>query len=348
MRAGGLLEAPQSGNKWDLDDCASLCAPSGAYPYPTSIQHWQLRDLLHCPDAAGQVYTVSRRSVMRHSLDAAASSRAVELTFEPSCMTVGHGYIAAGGQGSQLDVRRLEGGGRAAAAPPSAAVFRGRCGGSVNNALKIQRDATGRLRLFVCNNDNTIKTLSLATGRVVGVVRAPCAINYCCLSPDGRQLVAVGDNRSVLVYQATPAGWRTLRSLTEARDAGMCCDWAPSGSMFAAAAQDGVTAVWDHRAPAPVAALHTQLAARSVKFSPAPLDLLAVGEHRGRAHLVDARVWGRRQVVRVGEGAEEEPDIAGMAFSPCGRALYVATEAAVVALDVDTAARRSFAAAELC
>lgn len=37
-------------------------------------------------------------------------------------------------------------------------------------------------------------------------------------------------------------------------------------------------------------------ACRNVKFSPAPLDLLAFAEHRSRCHLVDCRMWDRQQV----------------------------------------------------
>jgi hypothetical protein len=108
--------------------------------------------------------------------------------------------------------------------------------------------------------------------------------------------------------------------------------------------------VWDDRSgPALVAQYRTLLACRSVKFAPAPLDLLAFAEHRGRVHLADARIWGREQVLQL-EGSPEaaEPDIAGLAFSACGRQLYAASEEAIVAFDVDTAARRSFACAEVC
>lgn len=166
---------------------------------------------------------------------------------QPTSMTVGHGFVAAGGQNSQLDVRRLGGG---------EIVYKGHCGGSVNNALHIARDASRQassprsrplphtrpagagkgpvpwrtpscvsprtqhvamprlrqtssehspliesrpfdslppcapavpqLRLFVCNNDDTIKVYGLASGALVTMLRCPVAINYCALSPCGR------------------------------------------------------------------------------------------------------------------------------------------------------------------
>lgn len=53
-------------------------------------------------------------------------------------------------------------------------------------------------------------------------------------------------------------------------------------------------------------------ACRNIKFGPAPLDLLAFTEHKGRCHLVDARMWDRRQV-RSAHSA------AGGAALPMGR-----------------------------
>ena len=57
---------------------------------------------------------------------------------QPTSMTVAHGYVAAGGQNSQLDARRLGGGD---------IVYKGHCGGSVNNALHIGRDASQQVGL---------------------------------------------------------------------------------------------------------------------------------------------------------------------------------------------------------
>ena len=51
---------------------------------------------------------------------------------QPTSMAVGQGHVAAGGQNSQLDVRRLAGG---------QVVYKGHVGGSVNNALHIARDS---------------------------------------------------------------------------------------------------------------------------------------------------------------------------------------------------------------
>ncbi|KAL4441455.1 hypothetical protein ABPG77_001959 [Micractinium sp. CCAP 211/92] len=317
---------------------SGLCSYSATYERGATIQHWQLRDLVHCPEQDDELYCVHRHRTLRHNLSSGQTSVVQDLGFEPTSMTVGHGFVAAGGQNSQLDVRRLGGG---------EIVYKGHCGGSVNNALHIARDASRQLRLFVCNNDDTIKVYGLASGALVTMLRCPVAINYCALSPCGRHLVCVGDNRHTYLYTATPVCYRQAAVFTEACDAGMCCAWSPAGSMFAAASQDGSTAIWDHRSSSVVAHFLTPLACRNVKFSPAPLDLLAFAEHRSRCHVVDCRMWERQQILDVG-GQDCEPDISGLAFSPSGRRIYVGTEGGISAYDVDTMGRRGFPAFELC
>lgn len=250
-----------------------------------------------------------------------------------------HGYIAAGGQSSQLDIKDSITG---------ASVYKGRCGGSVNNALHIARDASGQLRLHVSNNDDTIKIYALPDGSCTAMVRCPVAINYCAVCPEGRFLAAVGDNRHCYIYAATPSGYRHYNVFSEATDAGMSCSWSPGGALLAAASQDGMCCVWDHRSGNVVARYKTQLACRNVKFCPAPLDLMAFTEHKGRCHLVDMRLWDRHQVLHVGGCPEFDPDISGLAFSPEGRTLYVGTEDGLAAYSIDTMARRCFPSFQLC
>jgi WD40 repeat protein len=314
-----------------------LCCQSTTYARETTIQHWQLRDLIQCPYSADEVFSVHRNRVVRHDLATLKSTTAATLTFEPTCMVAAAGVIAAGGQASQLDVRRS-----------GETVFKGSTGGSVNNSLRVARDAGGIPRLFACNNDDTVKILGLSSGALMGVVRCPTAVNHCAVCPrDGKHLVCVGDDRHCYLYAASPTGYRALHVFTEASDAGMSCDWHPSGSLFAAASQDGCVVVWDARCLTPVTRFYTAMACRNVRFSPSPLDLMAFSEHRGRCHLADGRMWSRRQVLHLGMSPEIEPDVAGLAFSPCGRKLFVGAEDQLVAYDVDTSARRSFPCAEV-
>ena len=313
------------------------CSLWSTLPRSTTIQHWQLRDLVQCPYSRTEVFSVQRNRIVRHDLETMRSSTVRTLGFEPTCFAIADDCFAAGGQASQFELRN-----------GNEIVFEGSTGGSVNNAVRIAKDHSGQARVFVCNNDESIKIHAIDTGRFVGFVRCVTAVNHCSIRPgDGRDLVCVGDNRHTYLYTARPTGYTPVHIYTEATDAGMSCDWSPSGWLFAAAFQDGLTAVWDIRCQSPITKFYTSLACRSVRFSPAPLDLLAFSEHRERIHIADSRMWPRQQIVNVGATAVIEPDIAGFCFSPCGRRLFVGTDETLLMYNVDTSSRRSFAKAEI-
>jgi WD40 repeat protein len=109
-------------------------------------------------------------------------------------------------------------------------------------------------------------------------------------------------------------------TLAAACDVGMVSAWSHTGGLMATAHQDGTAAVWDPRSSRLVARYDTGPgAARNVKFAAAPVDLLAVAEHTGVVHLLDARRWDSvHQLVlplphaaRTGQAA----DISGIAFT---------------------------------
>ena len=116
--------------------------------------------------------------------------------------------------------------------------------------------------------------------------------------------------------------------------------------MFAVAAQDGVVTVWDRRFARNASSLQSSGklkilkttrtgfpygAARVVKFSQGPIDLLMFTEHSGFIHLVDARNFEKTQILSAtghDEGARE-PDIGGACFSPDGKSILVGTDRAI-------------------
>ena len=60
--------------------------------------------------------------------------------------------------------------------------------------------------LLACNNDHTVKMFALPDMRAVGSLTCPAAVNYAALSPDGQELLAVGDSCDVHLFHATPTG----------------------------------------------------------------------------------------------------------------------------------------------
>lgn len=311
------------------------------YSLPTTIQHWQLRDLVSSP-TDGTVYTVRENSVRSFNTSTGKmASVLADLTFSPTSMAASCGYVAAGGQRSQLMVRSTE-------TPWFAQTS---VGGSINNALHITTLSHGETRLFVSNNDRTIKVFRLPTLARTATIPFPTAVNYASVSPDGRKLVAVGDSPEVYLYDigsGSPDTFTLQSVLHTDRDASFSCAWSAASDRFAVASQDGAVSVWDVRSSHRCAVLGSPRsgqvfgACRNVKFSQAGgVDLLLYTEHVAHVSIVDARTFGDRQTLRVGgDGAGRH--IAGAAFSPDARRIYVADEHDLYEYSVDTISRMSY------
>jgi len=78
-----------------------------------------------------------------------------------------NGFLAVGGQRSQLMVKQLNGQWYAQTV----------VGGSINNALCISNHPYGT-RLYICNNDETIKIYTLPGLQRVEFISLPTAVNY--------------------------------------------------------------------------------------------------------------------------------------------------------------------------
>lgn len=118
-------------------------------------------------------------------------------------MTTGCGYVAAGGQRSQLIVRQLN----------STWFAQTTVGGSINNAMCISEHLGGP-RLLICNNDETIKVYTLPGLQRTASISLPTAVNYCSVSPDGRKMIAVGDSNQVFMYDISAGGYNKIHTLT--------------------------------------------------------------------------------------------------------------------------------------
>ncbi|KAI8830741.1 WD40-repeat-containing domain protein [Chytriomyces cf. hyalinus JEL632] len=304
-----------------------------------SIQHWQLRDLVSCPNTRKEFYFVNQNNVHGYNTDTQTTTTVLkDLTYSPTSMTTGEGYIAAGGQRSQLTVRQLATNWFAQAT----------VGGSINNAMTISA-YHNQARLLICNNDETIKVYSLPSLQRITSISLPTAVNYCSVSPDGRKLCAVGDSNQVFLYDVGPGGsYQRVQSLTAVSDACFSCAWNQSSDKFAVATQDGFACVWDIRSTEKVAKLPTKQnpqvkgAARSIKFSPSgSIDLLLFSEHVSYVNLVDARTFNECQSIRVAPPHCDQ-HISGVSYSPDSKSIFVGLETTVLEYDVDTMSRRSF------
>ncbi|KAK9718180.1 hypothetical protein K7432_005695 [Basidiobolus ranarum] len=304
----------------------------------TSIQHWQLRDLVACPNEKGEFYFVNQNNVSRYNTASMETTPIIkDLLFSPNSMTAGCGYLAAGGHRSQLAVSQLN----------SNWFVNISVGGSINNALCISNHL-GSTRLLVSNNDQTIKVYLLPSMYKVASISFPTAVNYAAVSPDGTKMVAVGDSNEVFLFDITADGYKNVATYTSTIDAGFSCAWNQSSDKFAVASQDGYVSVWDVRSSNKLAKINATQgtrakgACRCVKFSPSgSVDLLMFSEHVSYVNIVDARTFNDRQSIRVAPPSFDQ-HISGFTFSPDSKAVYVGVEGSVLEYEVDTMRRRSF------
>ncbi|TPX31257.1 hypothetical protein SmJEL517_g05377 [Synchytrium microbalum] len=323
----------------ELEDDSEFTRPNPKrHPQRTTIQHWQLRDLIACPTSRKEVICVNQTNVVSYDTEnGKANYLFKDLTFPPTSMTTGCGYLAVGGQRSQLMVKKLG----------SDWAQQTTVGGSINNALSISNHLDGT-RLLICNNDETIKIYSLPGLQRMASLTLPTAVNYASVSPDGRKLVAVGDSNQVFLYDISAGGYHKVAALTGSNDAGFSCAWNEGSEKFAVASQDGVVSVWDIRSPEKLAKIESKQspqvkgACRGIKFAQAgSVDLLMFSEHVSYFNLVDTRTFEHRQSIRVAPPGSDQ-HISGVSFSPDAKSIFVGMENQIVEYEVDVMARRCF------
>lgn len=250
-----------------------------------------------------------------------------DLNFPPTSLATGCGYVAAGGQRSELIVKR----------PNSTWEAQTALGGSINNSMCIAplpnggiNDPTAdlqRARILVSNNDETIKVYDLPSLERHSTIRLPTSINYATVSPDGRKMVAVGDTPEVFLFDIAANGtFHQIATYTSSNDAGFSCAWNQWSDKFAVASQDGFVSIWDVQNSSKIAKVQTQQwanngqgpgAARCVKFSPSgPIDLLAFTEHQNRVHVMDARTFDISQDLRIDDVVTPGPMPITSAINP--------------------------------
>lgn len=251
------------------------------------------------------VATVHQSNVYLYNLRTRTSEHVLrDLGFSPTAMCSGNGYLAVGGQRSQVIVKSLE---------DEEYMAQTTVGGAINNALHITQHLNGEVRLMVCNNDETIKIFSLPSMDHIGDIKMESAVNSVCVSPDGSLMVATGDSGEVVLFGVSASeGYVPLTSQLSIMDAGFSCSWDSSSTRFAVAGQDGQVSVWDARmlrskGEGRIARIEaTQKipkgAARCVKFSQGmSMDILAFAEHTSFLNVVDTRRFEERQRIRLSQ-----------------------------------------------
>lgn len=311
------------------------------YNQSITIQHWQLRDLIQAPRSPYEFFSVYQNSVKRYLTKTGESSSLFkDLNFVPTSITMGQGFAAAGGQQGQLALKDLE----------SSYTLQANVGGSINNSLVISSINGGdQPCLFVCNNDETIKVYGLPSLNLIKTLQVPTACNHAAISPDGRNLIAVGDSNDVFLFDIRGQTFTLTQTLQATSEASFSCSWNRFGDTFAVASQDGYVSVFDIRHGGDTLAklaskqsAPVKGACRCVKFAPSgPIDLLVFSEHVNYVHLIDSRTFQDRELVRISPSGVDQ-HISGVTFTPDSKRLFIGTDSSVYDYEIDTISQRSF------
>ncbi|CDS11593.1 hypothetical protein LRAMOSA03856 [Lichtheimia ramosa] len=337
-------QAPPATTSTIYDDGSFVSSEYKTYPVDTTIQHWQLRNLIHCPKAHNVLHPQPNALNMFNTKTGEDTPILTDLPFTPTTMDTAFGYIAIAGPRGMGMVKDLSG--------SWSAHFT--AGPGMNNSITLSKHHNG-VRVTVCNNDQSVCIMSVPNMERIATLRMPAAINHASVSPDGRMMLMVGDNGMVYLYEITASDdYKQMAVYQASEEPALSCAWNQSSEKFAVTSQDGIMSIWQVGNPEPLHKIastetrKTRKAPRAIQFSKGPLDLLAYSEHVSTVNIIDTRTFETRQLVRLSPRRDMDYHISGMSFSPDNRYLYVGFEDAIVQLDVDVCARRQFGSSRLC
>ncbi|KAL1932001.1 hypothetical protein VTP01DRAFT_9057 [Rhizomucor pusillus] len=324
------------------NDGAFVQGPKVHENIKTTIQNWQLRNLVACADTNTIVHPY-HETLHAYNPNMGGDSIVLgSLPFAPTTIDAGHGYVAVGGQRGMALIKELEGEWQTAF----------QTGMGMTNSVHLSQTQGDQVRVTFCNNDHTVSVYAVPSMQKLVTLTVPAAINQAATSSDGRQMAAVGDDGKVYLYHISGSTYTKAAEFTASTEALLACAWNAAGDIVAVTSQDGFVTVWDvsdSTMPNKLAQLgsleprKTRNAARSIQFSKGPLDLLAYTEHVCNVNIVDVRTFETRQVIRLGP-TDRDAHIAGLSFGKNGRSLFVGLETDLIEVPIDTSARRRFAA----
>eukprot|EP01134_Creolimax_fragrantissima_P003227 CFRG3227T1 len=289
------------------------------HPFQTTIQHWQLRDLVQSAGDPNEFIHVNGHTISKYNTATQTVTPIMpDLSFRPNSLCAQFGYVAAGGQRSQLVVKNMSTG-RAQTCS---------VGGSINNSMTMYRSDM-ETRLLVSNNDESIKVYSLPGMDHVLDISIPFAVNNVSVSPNNKKMLVVGDSKYGHIYDIRSSSYVRSTTFNVCQNAAFSCNWNHSGDKVAVACQDGSVSVWDcKKLSRPLLTIpstqhpSTSGACRSVKFSPgSSMDLMVFTEHESLVHVVDTRTFIEKQTLRPSPDFTQ--GVAGVAFSSDSKKIYV-------------------------
>ncbi|ONK68353.1 uncharacterized protein A4U43_C05F10530 [Asparagus officinalis] len=188
---------------------------------------------------------------------------------------------------------------------------------AITNAVDIYNSSSGALHFMASNNDCGVRDFDVEKFQISKHFRYPWPVNHSSLSPDGKNLVIVGDNPEGILVDAHTG--KNIQDLHGHMDYSFASAWSPDGCTFATGNQDKTCRVWDIRnLSKSLAVLRGNLGAiRSIRYS-SDGRFMAMAEPADFVHIFD---------VSSGYQQQQELDffgeISGISFSPDTESLFV-------------------------
>jgi WD40 repeat protein len=315
--------------------------------------HWQLRDLVQCtPYRPQSVFYVNNQVLREVDLTTGKITRATtSWEFAPRCIAVLDDLVVGGNDNGWIQAQSLN--------KTKDESMKSQLSTQINNNIFLYTALDGTRRALVGyspyklnisnirNNDHSVKIWNIDKWRSDGTIKLPVAINHCSVSPDKTSMICAGDSSDVFLFDISTTGsFHHQATFKASEDSSFSTAFSCTSSVFAVASQDGIVSVWDRRfartaTPATNSGKLKMLkttrpgspygAARLVRFSQGPLDLLMFTEQKEYVHLVDARTFEKTQILSVGEPGDStrEVDIGGASFAPDGKSIIVGSERAI-------------------
>ncbi|KAK6202364.1 uncharacterized protein RJT21DRAFT_118378 [Scheffersomyces amazonensis] len=294
----------------------------------TSVNHWQLRDLLQFDATTNSVFYTKSDSVYRYNLNDNIVSNHCKLNYYPRCFSHSHnGILVSGGllnSSSKLFSMNIEnlsitGGSSSNSSPrkitkglfsfhnPNLNISKSvRLGEMINNGVTVYPTSENSYQSFVCNNDSYLYCVDIHNNDSIKVVnKFNCETNTCLnnvvKNPSSDKLLTVtGDSTSIFLIDPTSSNPK-VKTIKSGHESGFGISYHNNGYLFSTVFQDGSCLLYDIRnIPAnnkPLIEIkstrpgHQSGAFRVCKFSPENemTDLLIISEHVGRVHVIDLR-----------------------------------------------------------
>lgn len=301
----------------------------------SSVNHWQLRDLIKIDPESGSVFHAYRDlirvlSIRNRDASNVKSRTYLRLPYFARCFNhAPGGLFVTGGLDSALarlhqmkltnlneglsgSTRRKTDGLFSVYSPAMASEMTFILGDMINNAVTIYPNAnsTASYTSYVCNNDSYLYLVDISDSGVRVKRRFICepnvSLNNVLQSPDRSFLAATGDSGSIFLID-TLSPKAAIKTIRTNNDSGFGISFHNNEYTLASAFQNGSCLLYDLRNTShafheikSTRPNHQSGAFRSCKFlNSSTQDLLAVLEHVGRVHLIDLRNLGNDHQVVV-------------------------------------------------